>query len=164
MSDLDLDELLNEVSSDTNEDYSTENNVDLEDIKVDDTDNNTSIEDVSQFVHKYSLEDAKKEAKKSEDSDRYLEEYIEDIQDSVKKYLNERYRINEEIKTLKEELKELKDEMKDEGIKVTAVDKAFKEMVSELKEDSNDAILIESVKNMIKNDASLYGMVREEAL
>jgi len=165
MSDLDLDELLNEVSSDTNEDYSTENNVDLEAIKVDDTVNDTvEIDDISQFVHKYSLEDTKKKAKKSEDSDKYLEEYIEDIQDSVKKYLSERYRINEEIKALKEELKELKDEMKDEGIKVTAVDKAFKEMVSELKEDSNDAILIESVKNMIKKDASLYGMVREEAL
>lgn len=159
MNELDLDELLNEVSN-----ISETDNTD----STDSTDENTieskdKTEILENVMHKYKIQEIQKEADKTEDSSKYLDEYIEEVQDSIRRYLSERHRINEEIKNLKNELKDLKDEMKEEGIKVTAVDKAFKEMVSELKEDSNDAIFIESVKNMIKKDPSLYGMVREEA-
>jgi len=151
MDELDLDELLNDLGE--------QGEPEIEKSEVE----KPTVEDIKNIVFDKTIEKASKEAKKTEDPDKYLEEYIADIQGSVREYLTERHRINEEIKALKSELKDLKEEMKDEGIKITAVDKAFKEMVSELKEDSQDAVLIESVKNMIQKDPTLYGMVREEA-
>jgi len=149
---LDLDELLNDLDD-----------VVIEDKKTDTSTKKPDLNDLKDAVFDHKLNKVQKEAKKTEDSDKYLEEYIADIQGSIRTYLSEKYRINNEMKELKNELKDLKEEMKEEGIKIQTVDKAFKEMVSELKEDSQDAILIESVKNMIKKDATLYGMVREEA-
>jgi len=149
MDELDLDELLNDLGE--------QGEAEKSEVEK------PTVEDIKDILFNKNIEEASKEAKKAEDPDKYLEEYIADIQDSVRIYLTERHRINEEIKALKSELKDIKEEMKDEGIKITAVDRAFKEMVSELKEDSQDAVLIESVKNMIQKDPTLYGMVREEA-
>lgn len=159
MNELDLDELLNEVSAPAPK---AEEPAEKEAIEAKE-DARTSFEGMKDSLKVGAIKKIEKAAEKAEDSDKYLEEYIEEIEGTIRKYLSDRYRIHSEIKALKEELKEIKEEVKEEGVKVNVVERAFKEMVSELKEEPQDAILIESVKNMIKKDASLYGMVREEA-
>lgn len=159
MEELDLDELLNEVSTPVVE---SENQTETE-AREPKEDVQASFEGMKDSLKVGAIKKVKKAAEKSEDSDKYLKEYIEEIEGTIRKYLSDRYRIHSEINALKEELKEIKEEVKEEGVKVNVIERAFKEMVSELKEEPQDAILIESIKNMIKTDASLYGMVREEA-
>ena len=153
MEELDLDQLLNEVSSVENK----------EEIKGSLIEEPEKVLEELDVIPKYKKEEIKKEATKVENSDDFLREYIEEIQEDVKRYLREKYRINQEIKALKEELKEIKDELKDSGVKIAPIERAYKEMVNELKESAEDAKIIESVKNIIKDDVELYGMVREEA-
>ena len=89
------------------------------------------------------------------DEVQYSSEFL-DIQTETKKYMQDVFAIESEIKALRSQITGLKDEAKDMGVPVTAVGKAIKEMIKEIKETPDEAHNVEMMKRFINEDNSLY--------
>jgi len=84
---------------------------------------------------------------------------FERVAAETNKYMKSVFEIEDQIAELKGELKSLKTDAKDEGVAVTCVARAIKELRQEIKETSEDAQMIEDIKKYVKNSDSLYGEV-----
>jgi len=158
MSDLDLDNLLEDLDDEmeVNENVTVEVNVDetveiADEITIDQTTTTTvTVPEV----------EAPTLAAKTTNSDevQYSSEFL-DIQTETKKYMQDAFNIEAEMKALKTQLTDLKNEAKEMGVPVTAVSKAIKEMIKEIKETPDEAHNVEMMKRFINEDTSLYAEV-----
>ena len=98
-----------------------------------------------------------------EDEVQYTSEFV-DIMQETKEYMEKAFEIESEIRAYKSQLQDLKSEAKEVGVPVTAVNKAIKEIVKEIKETSDEAHNIEQMKRFITEDESLYSEVSAQAL
>jgi len=97
------------------------------------------------------------------DEVQYSDEFV-DIMHETKEYMEKAFEIEAEIRAYKSQLQDLKSEAKEIGVPVTAVNKAIKEIVKEIKETSDEAHNIEQMKRFITEDENLYSEVSAQAL
>jgi chromosome segregation ATPase len=114
--------------------------------------------EISKVFHKNAIEEAKINSLKPDFSDEF-----KDMMQELEKYYKDIFDIKQQIKDLQEELKDRRNEAKEIGIKVTAADKAMKEVVAQIKESSEDAKYIEDSKRLIEENNSLYNIAVAEA-
>jgi chromosome segregation ATPase len=114
--------------------------------------------DVAKVFNKKAIEEAKINSLKPDFSDEF-----KDMMQELEKYYKDTFDIKQQIKDLQEELKDRRNEAKEIGIKVTAADKAMKEVVAQIKESSEDAKYIEDSKRLIEENDSLYNIAVAEA-
>jgi len=88
---------------------------------------------------------------------------LEELTDEVISYVEDISDLKNEIKALQEQIKERKQEAKEIGIKVGVIDKAFKEVVSEMKETPEDAQYLAGAKDLIMNNVKLAQLASFEA-
>jgi len=155
MSDLDLDDLLDDLDImppivapiDNTEDKPMEGE---------------EGEEMKEIKESTEVEKFEKKLEKNQDlaSDEvtYSDEFI-DIMVETKKFMEDSFEIDAEIRALKAQLATLKTEAKDIGVPVTAVGKAIKEMVKNIKETPDEAHNVEMMKRFINEDDSLYSEI-----
>ena len=90
-------------------------------------------------------------------SDRVVENVVSDYEYSneAKSFLKDFNDIEMQKRGLAEKQKELKEEAKEAGVDVAATLKARKAVIEEMKETSDEAQIIEQMKESIRNDDSL---------
>jgi len=158
MEDLDLDNLLEEIG-DTQE-------VNMETPKVVEAEPEAEVE-VESGVMAASPRMLEAIGESVPDIDevevRYSDEFI-DIMQETKEYMEKSFEIEAEIRAYKSQLQDLKNEAKEVGVPVTAVGKAIKEMVKEIKETPDESHNIEQMKRFITENESLYSEVSAQAL
>jgi septal ring factor EnvC (AmiA/AmiB activator) len=115
-------------------------------------------EDMSKVFSKKAIKEAKTNSLKPDFSDEFR-----DMMQEIEKYYKDVFDIKQQIKDLQDELKERRNEAKEIGIKVTAADKAMKEVINQIKESSEDAKYIEDAKRLIEENDSLYNIAVAEA-
>jgi hypothetical protein len=117
-----------------------------------------SEKEISKMFNKDAIEEAKANSLKPDFSDEFKDMMIE-----LEKYYKDTFDIKQQIKDLRDDLKDRRNEAKEIGIKVTAADKAMKEVVTQIKESSEDAKYIEDSKRLIEENDSLYNIAVVEA-
>ena len=88
---------------------------------------------------------------------------LEELKDEVVSYVQDIADLRNEIKALQEQIRERKQEAKEIGIKVGVIDKAFKEVVSQIKETAEDAQYLEGAKDLILKNPRLAQLAAFEA-
>jgi len=154
MEDLDLDNLLEEIGDAPEPEVEVEVTSEPED---------SGVMAASPRMLAAIGEDTPEDTPEDTDVVQYTSEFV-DIMQETKEYMEKSFEIETEIRAFKSQLQDLKNEAKEVGVPVTAVGKAIKEIVKEIKETPDESHNIEQMKRFITENESLYSEVSAQAL